>query len=60
MIPVNAHAGNGLSWDITQVNKPFGGKFMFLGGDFRQFLPVVPRAGREQTLQQCIINSHLW
>jgi len=61
MIPANAlHAANVLLRGITQVNKPFGGKFMFLGGDFRQFLPVVPRAGREQTLQQCIINSHLW
>ena len=29
-----------------------------MGADFRQALPVVP--GREQTLQQCIINSHLW
>ena len=61
MIPANAlHAVNVLLRDITQVNKPFGGKFMFLGGDFRQVLPVVPRAGREQTVQQCIINSHLW
>ena len=61
MIPANAlQAVNVLLRDITQINKPFGGKFMFLGGDFRQVLPVVPRAGREQTVQQCIINSHLW
>ena len=31
--------------DITQVDRPFGGKFVFLGEDFRQVLPVVPRAG---------------
>ena len=61
MIPANAlQAVDVLLRDITQINKPFGGKFMFLGGDFRQVLPVVPRAGREQTVQQCIINSHLW
>ena len=35
MIPANAlHAVNVVLRDITQVNKPFGGKFMFLGGDF--------------------------
>ena len=61
MITANAlHAVNVLLRDITQVNKPIGGKFMFLGGDFQQVLPVVRRAGREQTVQQCIINSHLW
>ena len=43
MIPANAlQAVNVLLRDITQINKPFGGKFMFLGGDFRQVLPVVP------------------
>ena len=61
MIPANAlKAVDILLRDITQVDRPFGGKFMFLGGDFRQVLPVVPRAGREQTVRQCIINSHLW
>ena len=61
MIPANAlKAVDILLRDITQVDRPFGGKFMFRGGDFRQVLPVVPRAGREQTVQQCIINSHLW
>ena len=48
MIPANAlKAVDVLLRDITEVEKPFGGKFMFLGGDFRQVLPVVPRAGRE-------------
>ena len=61
MIPANAlKAVDILLKNITQVDRPFGGKFMFLGGDFRQVLPVVPRAGREQTVRQCIINSHLW
>ena len=61
MIPADAlQSVDVLLRDITQVNRPFGGKFMFLGGDFRQVLPVVPRAGREQTVRQYIINSHLW
>ena len=61
MIPADAlKSVDVLLRDITQVKSPFGGKFMFLGGDFRQVLPVVPRAGREQTVRQCIINSHLW
>ena len=61
MIPADAlKSVDILLRDITQVNRPFGGKFMFLGGDVRQDLPVVPRTGREQTVRQCIINSHLW
>ena len=61
MIPADAlHSVDVLLIDITQVNRPFGGKVMFLGGDSRQVLAVVPRADREQTVHQCIINSHLW
>ncbi|XP_012856909.1 PREDICTED: ATP-dependent DNA helicase PIF1-like [Erythranthe guttata] len=33
---------------ILQVDKPFGGKMVVLGGDFRQILPVVLKASREQ------------
>ena len=61
MIPANAlKAVDILLRDITQIPRPFGGKFMFLGGDFRQVLPVVPRAGREEIVQHCIKTSHLW
>uniref|UniRef100_UPI00358E4B35 ATP-dependent DNA helicase PIF1-like n=1 Tax=Myxine glutinosa TaxID=7769 RepID=UPI00358E4B35 len=61
MIPSNAlKAIDVLLRDITQVPQPFGGKFMFLGGDFRQVLPVLPREGRQATVRQCIRNSHLW
>ncbi|KAL4619722.1 hypothetical protein ACB092_06G100700 [Castanea dentata] len=31
--------------DIMEVNLPFGGKVLILGGDFRQVLPVVPKGG---------------
>ena len=61
MIPASAMRDvNILLRDATQVNRPFGVKFMCLGGDFRQVLPVVLRACTKQTVQQCIINSHLW
>ena len=61
MIPADAlKAVDVLLRDITQVNRAFGGKFMFLGGDFWQVLPVVSRAGREGTVRQCMKYSHLW
>eukprot|EP00795_Rhopilema_esculentum_P007779 gene7779-13625_t len=45
MIPVNAlKVVDILLRDITRINRPFGGKFMFLGGDFRQVLPIVFKA----------------
>ena len=61
MIPANAlKAVDVLLRDITQHPQPFGGKIMFLVGNFRQVLPVVPRAGREEIVQHCIKTSHLW
>eukprot|EP00794_Sanderia_malayensis_P001221 gene1221-biopygen450 len=33
--------------DITKVDRPFGGKYFMLGGDFKQLLPVVKKAGRK-------------
>ncbi|XP_065061660.1 ATP-dependent DNA helicase PIF1-like [Rhopilema esculentum] len=61
MIPVNAlKVVNILLRDITRIDRPFGGKFMFLGGDFRQVLPVVLKAGRERIVQESMKNSPLW
>jgi len=43
--------------DLCELNEPFGGKVVCLAGDFRQALPVVPKAGRgaivSSTVQQC-------
>lgn len=38
----------------------FGGLAMFLGGDFRQTLPVLPKKGREEIVAASIIKSRLW
>ena len=41
-------------------DKPFGGKTIVLGGDFRQILPVIPRASREDIVNATINSSNLW
>ena len=46
--------------DTTRVDNPFGGKFMFLGGDFRQVLPVIPKVSREHIVNKSLKNSVLW
>ncbi|CAL1355836.1 unnamed protein product [Linum trigynum] len=40
--------------------KPFGGKTVLFGGDFRQTLPVIADAGREQTIDGSLTRSKLW
>uniref|UniRef100_UPI00358ED374 ATP-dependent DNA helicase PIF1-like n=1 Tax=Myxine glutinosa TaxID=7769 RepID=UPI00358ED374 len=39
--------------DVTSNNIPFGGKVLLLGGDFRQVLPVVPRAAPAAIIATC-------
>uniref|UniRef100_UPI00358E1C01 uncharacterized protein n=1 Tax=Myxine glutinosa TaxID=7769 RepID=UPI00358E1C01 len=46
--------------DVTSNNIPFGGKVLLLGGDFRQVLPVVPRAAPAAIIATCIKRSKLW
>ncbi|CAN0880300.1 ATP-dependent DNA helicase PIF1 [Linum grandiflorum] len=40
--------------------RPFGGKTVLLGGDFRQTLPVVPNRGREDNINASLPRSYLW
>ncbi|CAN1778537.1 ATP-dependent DNA helicase PIF1 [Linum perenne] len=40
--------------------KPFAGKTILLGGDFRQTLPVIPDAGREESVESSFTRSYLW
>ncbi|KAL7135356.1 hypothetical protein ABFS83_11G089300 [Erythranthe nasuta] len=45
---------------ITHVPKPFGGKVVVLGGDFRQILPVVLKASRQDIVHAMINSSQIW
>ncbi|KAL3633896.1 hypothetical protein CASFOL_022658 [Castilleja foliolosa] len=48
--------------DIHPANKdkPFGGKTVVFGGDFRQILPVVPKGSRQDIVNATINSSYLW
>ena len=53
MTPLEAlEAADACLKDVCQNDLPFGGKVVVFGGDFRQVLPVVPRADAER------IKSH--
>ena len=39
---------------------PFGGKVVVLGGDFRQMLPVIPKASRSVVVHAALNRSPLW
>ncbi|XP_020881833.1 ATP-dependent DNA helicase PIF1-like [Arabidopsis lyrata subsp. lyrata] len=40
--------------------KPFGGKVVVFGGDFRQVLPVIHGAGRAEIVLAALNSSYLW
>jgi hypothetical protein len=46
--------------DAQVTGKIFGGKTVVLGGDFRQILLVVPKAGRKDIVSASLPRSHLW
>ncbi|XP_042003866.1 uncharacterized protein LOC121752843 [Salvia splendens] len=46
--------------DELSTNKPFGGKTIVFGGDFRQILPVVPKGSRQDVVNAAINSSYLW
>lgn len=48
------------SKDSVLATKQFGGITIVLGGDFRQTLPVIPGARKQETLNASITRSHLW
>ena len=51
---------NKLLQDINESALPFGCKVVVFGGDFRQVLPVVPKASREETIDASLLSSTLW
>lgn len=46
--------------DLTETDRPFGGTFLVLAGDFRQILPVVPGGSRAQIVNACVKSSCLY
>jgi hypothetical protein len=46
--------------DVNESNLPFGGKVVVFGGDFRQVLPVVPKATRHEQIDASLVTSYLW
>jgi energy-coupling factor transporter ATP-binding protein EcfA2 len=51
---------NMLLKEIMRNDKPFGGKTLLLGGDFRQTANVIPRGSNADILESCIKQSPLW
>ncbi|XP_015957461.1 uncharacterized protein LOC107481681 [Arachis duranensis] len=45
---------------VSYKNLPFGGKIIVLGGDFRQILPVIPKASGAKIVMASINSSILW
>ena len=46
--------------NIMEVNLPFSGKVLILGGDFHQVLSVVPKGIKVEMIDVCIVKSPLW
>ncbi|XP_027155620.1 uncharacterized protein LOC113755986 [Coffea eugenioides] len=46
--------------DIMDSNEPFGGKVVVFGGDYRQTLPVIQGATRDQLVGSSLVSSALW
>lgn len=47
-------------WYIMSNDKPFGGKTLVFGGDFRQTIPVVRKGTRTDVLKNCIKSNPFW
>ncbi|XP_074318687.1 uncharacterized protein LOC141655509 [Silene latifolia] len=45
---------------LRSPTKPFGGKVIVFGGDFRQILPVIPKGSRQDIVLSAINASYLW
>ncbi|XP_022032408.1 uncharacterized protein LOC110933497 [Helianthus annuus] len=41
-------------------SKPFGGKVILFGGDFRQILPVIPKGTRTMIVNASLNSSYIW
>lgn len=48
------------SVDPKRRHLPFGGITVVFGGDFRQILPVIPKATRSEVVNASLNQSYLW
>ncbi|XP_074346415.1 uncharacterized protein LOC141685197 [Apium graveolens] len=46
--------------DKRRAKKPFGGITIVFGGDFRQILPIIPKASRAEVVCTTLNKSKLW
>ena len=61
IIPVHAlDAIDKLVKELTGENIPFGGKIFVLGGEFCQFLSVIPHGSQTTTIENCLKRSPIW
>ena len=63
IIPQHWHAIKTLDHtlrDLRDIDKPFGGVTLLMGGDFQQTLPIIPKRSREEILDATITRSYLW
>ena len=53
-------AADQLLQELTGIPISFGGKTVVFAGDFRQVLPVIPKASREEIVTHTIQHSSVW
>ena len=46
--------------DLTDDPRHFGGKVVLFAGDFRQVLPVMPHASREEIVSHSLRHHRFW
>ncbi|KAL6576602.1 hypothetical protein OROMI_010878 [Orobanche minor] len=46
--------------DMENATKPFGGKTIVFGVDFRQILPVILKGRRQNIVNATINTSYIW
>jgi hypothetical protein len=45
--------------EVNESDLPFGGKIVVFGGDFRQVLPIVLKATRQEQINGTLVISYL-